>query len=99
MRVEISPDALADLEDITRWIGQDNPERARSFAVELQRKCATLAHDPKRFSIVRAVNGSDIRKRSHGRYLIFYYILVTHIEIVRIVHGARDWAAMFAESE
>jgi toxin ParE1/3/4 len=39
----------------------------------------------------------EIRKRGHGRYLIFYRVLEKEVEILRIVHGARDWAALFAD--
>ena len=34
--------------------------------------------------------GSDIRSMPVGRYVIFYLPLPSGIEIVRVLHGARD---------
>jgi len=35
MRCEFSPQAVADLQEIGDFISRDNPERARSFVLEL----------------------------------------------------------------
>ena len=91
MKVKLSQAALADLKAIAGWIHQDNPARADSFSEELQQCCATLAFQPRRFELVRRVRGEDIRKRTHGHYLIFYRVAATQVEVLRIIHGARDW--------
>jgi plasmid stabilization system protein ParE len=35
VRVALTPEALADLKEIGRWIARDNPRRARSFVKDL----------------------------------------------------------------
>jgi toxin ParE1/3/4 len=40
------------------------------------------------------LRGEPIRKRVHGDYLIFYRVRGRQVEIVRILHGARDWNAL-----
>ncbi|MGZ8308155.1 MAG: type II toxin-antitoxin system RelE/ParE family toxin [Allosphingosinicella sp.] len=39
-------------------------------------------------------NGHEVRKRIHDRYVILYRLLDKEVEILRVVHGARDWAAL-----
>jgi toxin ParE1/3/4 len=97
VRVRLSPNALADLQTISRWIDGDNPERARSFSAGLRAACSTLGNHPSRFPIAFARSGLEVRKRVHGAYLIFYRIGPTEVEVLRIVHGARDWVAMFEQ--
>ena len=94
MKVALSARAEADLRSIARWIASDNAEAAREFAHALRGKCASLAHAPKRFPVARRVDGRDLRKRTHGRYLILYIISDEGVEVIRIVHASRDWAAL-----
>jgi toxin ParE1/3/4 len=95
MKVILGPPARADLGEIARWIARDNPARASSFVDELEAKCAGLAIHPLRFPVVRQGRGFVVRKRVHGSYLIFYRLGETHVEVMRIVHSARDWATLF----
>ena len=37
------------------------------------------------------MNGLEVRKATHGAYLIFYVVFDGDIQIVRIIHGSRDW--------
>ncbi len=34
--------------------------------------------------------GSGIRRRTYGNYLIFYRVSGTAVEVLHILHGARD---------
>jgi plasmid stabilization system protein ParE len=46
MRVELSPEAEADIEEIGRFIGLENPGRAASFTRELIAACYALGRFP-----------------------------------------------------
>ena len=94
MRVRLSPESKADLKAIARWIFSDNPERARTCSAELRSACSNLAFYPARYPIVFTLDGHAIRKRVYGDYLILYRVLRTEIEIIGIVHGARDWVPL-----
>jgi toxin ParE1/3/4 len=94
VRVRLARAAVADLIAIGDWIGQDNPRRAASFLRDLHDRCMSLAQRPNRFPVSRHVDGVPVRKLSHRGYLIFYAVLDDHVEIIHIVHGARDWAAL-----
>lgn len=90
MRVRLSPESKADLKATARWIYRDNPERAHTFSAELRSACSNLAFYPARYPIVLTLDGHAVRKRVHGDYLILCRVLRTEIEIIGVVHGARD---------
>lgn len=94
MKVILTPEARSDIKIVMRWIGSDNLERAESFSSELLESCRALARHPRRFPVARIVDGHEVRKRIHERYVILYRLLDKEIEILRIVHGARDWSAL-----
>jgi plasmid stabilization system protein ParE len=53
--------------------------------------CATekgLQRDP----LVDVFRDSALRRRAHGNYLIFFDIGTAVVEILHILHGARDYA-------
>lgn len=94
MRVVLADSASADLDDIEDWIGADDWNRADSFRDTLRDKCATLASNPRRYPIVARVGADTLRKLGYRDYLIFYRMLENRVEVVRIVHGKRDWVAL-----
>lgn len=94
MKVVLTQAALADLRDIGHWIALDDPERAVTFVRELGEKCMGLADGPLRYPSAPEI-GNGVRKRRHGRYLILYRIERERVEILHVVHGARDYRALF----
>ena len=94
MKVTITRDALTDLKEIGGWIAEDDARRARSFVKELREASKSLGRQPRRFPEVPGNNA--IRKRTYRGYLIFYRIESGAVQVIRIVHGSRDWAAILA---
>ncbi|MEJ0065947.1 MAG: type II toxin-antitoxin system RelE/ParE family toxin [Caulobacteraceae bacterium] len=66
-------------------------DAALSFIDELEESCRGLANDPERFQLVPRYQASGIRRRVHGRYLIFYRMHPDRVTVLRILHGARDY--------
>jgi len=97
VKVLLSPEAADDLRTIARWIAKDNPPRTESFINELERACLSLSRRPSRFPVALSLHGEPIRKRVHRDYLIFYRIKPKRVEIMRILHGARDWATLLPD--
>ena len=87
--VEFSPEALADLEGIGEYIGFENPSRARSYVDEIYRKALNVSTTPQAYP-KRDDLRRDLRMAVHGLYLILFRIGDEYVEIVRILHGARD---------
>jgi toxin ParE1/3/4 len=74
MKVVITAEAEADLEAIGDYIARDNPARALSYVRELYQLCLDIADMPQAWPVVPRYEHHDIRRRVHGRYLIFYRI-------------------------
>jgi plasmid stabilization system protein ParE len=90
MIVELTAAAEADLEAIGDYIAQDNPVRALSFVRELSRSCLELADMPEAWPIVPRYERHGVRRRVHGRYLIFYRVAEGRITILHVLNGAMD---------
>lgn len=90
MILELTATAEADLEAIGDHIARDNPQRAISFLRELLRSCLELTEFPAAWPLVPRYRQQGIRRRVHGRYLIFYRIATDRIIVLHILNGAMD---------
>jgi toxin ParE1/3/4 len=88
--VKVAPEAVRDLKDIGGYIARDNPERAVSYVRELRAKMEKIGENPKGYP-KRIDLDLNIRSAPYQSYLIFFHILENGtVEIVRVIHGARD---------
>jgi plasmid stabilization system protein ParE len=94
MKVDITSAAEADLEAIADYIARDNPVRAFSFVRELYERCLDIAEMPEAWPIVPRYEHHGIRRRVHGRYLIFCRISEDRITILHVLNGAMDVEAL-----
>ena len=92
--VTLRPQAFEDLTEIFAYIYQGSPKHAESFADLVQANFERLAKRP-RLGRSRPELMPDVRSLTIGRYVIFYLPRVRGIEVVRVLHGSRDIAAMF----
>lgn len=85
----VSEVARSDLEGIWFYIAQDNPAAADKFIQAVVTRFPKLAAMP---GLGRPREELSLRLRSFpvGRYVIFYRTIENGIEIVRVLHGARD---------
>lgn len=97
MKVALTLEALADLKEIGRWIARDNPRRARTFAKDLTEASMSLGRQPRRFPFAFPSGEPPVRKRVHRDYLIFYRVEAEAVQVIRIVHGSRDWVTVIRD--
>jgi toxin ParE1/3/4 len=97
VKVRFTRAAQADLEAIGDWIAEDNAARAASFLRELRLRCQSLERRPNRFPVARRVHGEAFRKLGHKGYLIFYLVRDDRVDIVHVLHGARDWLKLLGD--
>lgn len=90
-----APAAAADLEAIVDYIAADNPAAAQALIARLEDLAAALAATPG-MGRVRLDLLPNLRSFRLGRYLLFYRATSNGIEVVRVLHGARDFPALFA---
>ena len=85
----ISPRAERDLNAIWDFIAESNPIAATRFLNRIEERCQLLADNPM-LGPLRPEFGRDIRSYPWGNYLILYGPTAGGVEIVRVVHGARN---------
>lgn len=81
--------AQLDLDEIWLFIAEDSPNAADRFHDLLLSKLLTLAEQPG-IGRIRDDLCSGIRGLSVGSYIIFYRDTTEYIEVLRVLHGARD---------
>lgn len=86
------PLALSDLIDIWDFIADDNEINADNFLSSLESRLDALAHQP-RMGRAREELMNGLRSYPIGRYVVFYLPHPDGIEVVRVLHGARDFDA------
>lgn len=94
MRVVLTRLAEADLTQIGDWIAQDSPAAAGRWIEAALTECQSLSAHPERYPRVAF---AGLRKRSFGDYVIFYRVM-DRVEIVRVLHAARDWTQLLGEA-
>ncbi|MEO7248049.1 MAG: type II toxin-antitoxin system RelE/ParE family toxin [Novosphingobium sp.] len=88
-KVTVSREANRDIADIADYIAQDNPVRALTFTRELRGKIAVVGERPLSFQL-RDEWGADLRSAAHHRYHIVFRVKADVVEILRVLHSARD---------
>ena len=91
MIVVVTAEAEADLDQITTYIAERSIEIALNFVQELREKCKSLADAPRGYPLVPRLEHLGIRRHPFGNYLIFYRVGTNAIEVVHVLHGARDY--------
>jgi toxin ParE1/3/4 len=94
MSYRLLPAARIDLIEIADFIALDNPARALSFIAEIEAIMSTIAERPGSFP-ARDELAAGLRSARHGRYLIFFVTGDDMVQIVRVLHGARDLPRVF----
>jgi toxin ParE1/3/4 len=94
MKLLITPEARRDLESIGDWIANDSPLRALTFVEELESACAEILLFPEKYPIAIRYEKIALRRKVHGNYLIFYRVVTDQVQIIHILHGARDYEGL-----
>lgn len=93
-RIEWRPMAREDLCAIVRYIGKDNPTRAKSFGQDLRDKTKPLAQHPELGRQGRPGLPEWLRELVvHPKnYIVFYRVLAEArtVEILRVKHAAQQ---------
>lgn len=104
LRLSLLPKAEEDIVDIAAHIAGNNPCAAARFVDAFGYACDLLADMPE-IGSPRTFRHPDLEGlRSWGikgfeKYLIFYRVAGAVLEVIRVLHGARDLPALFGETE
>jgi len=92
-RYQFTPQAARDLFNIWSFIARDNPEAADRVEAAVFRACDLLADVPLAGRIRKDATSLPLRfwlVRLYSNYLIVYDPEKKRLQIIRILHGARD---------
>lgn len=87
--IRLTAKAGADLDEIWLFIAQDDPDAADRFHDTLLSKFVLLGKHPL-LGRERDELSPSLRSFPVGNYVIFYRDKTKFLEIIRILHGARD---------
>ncbi len=88
-QLRISPRATEDLLDIWSYIADDSEANADGFIDKIYETMELLARQPG-LGRLRKELVPEIQSFAVGRYVVFYRVVTDAIEVVRVLHGARD---------
>ncbi len=93
-QLRISPRATEDLIEIWSYIADDSAANADAFIDKIYEKMEMMVRQPgsgrRRDELALGIQSFPL-----GRYIIFYRVVAGAIEIVRVLHGARDIENLF----
>jgi toxin ParE1/3/4 len=90
MTFRLRPEAEADMEGIALYIAEDSPVAARNWLNDIALRCQRLGSMPA-MGVARFDVRPNLRMFPVGNYLILYQEIEGGVEIVRVLHGARQW--------
>ena len=82
--------ALADLRHTASYIAQDSKYYAAEFVAEVKRASMSLSLFANRGRVVPEVNDPSMRELFVGHYRLIYRFRKDIVEIIALIHGARD---------
>jgi toxin ParE1/3/4 len=95
-RVLRRPKAAEDIAAVWDFIADDNPDAADHWVDQLDTQLRLLATQPL-MGRARDELAPGFRSFPFGRYLVFYLLIGDGIDVVRVLHGARDVDTVFGE--
>ncbi len=89
MKIVWAPLAVDRMEEAVRFIAQDKPDAARSWAEQLLARVDQVAQFPESGRIVPELGRDDIREIVHGSHRVIYRLAGGEIRILTVRHTAR----------
>lgn len=90
----VTSKAAQDLIDIATFVAEHDVMAADRLLDRFDAKCRLLAQQPE-LGTLREDLAAGLRFFPVGNYLIFYRAIPDGIEIIRVLHGARDLHTQF----
>ena len=91
--LRLSEPAELDLTEIWDYIARDNPSAADRYLDRIQEHCHDLA-ESSRLGRLRPELAPGLRSSPFQSHVVFYEEREDGIEVIRVLHGARDVPAI-----
>lgn len=89
--------AWRDLERIADYISEDSPGYAAAFARRVREHARSLEEMAERGRVVPELEEPAVRELIVGSYRLIYEIESADVNILGLIHGARDLVALWDE--
>lgn len=89
--------ASTDLLEILEYIARDSPFYARAFALEVQEAARSLALFAERGRVVPELGVPTVREVFVRRYRLVYRVREGCVDVVAVIHGARDFPSAWRD--
>jgi plasmid stabilization system protein ParE len=90
MKVRLSAQAERELQSIFEYIYSDSPKAAPQMVDRLMSACLELGSRPLLYPLAPRHEARGLRRRVLGAYGIYYVVSPELVEVVTILHSARD---------
>ena len=90
----IAPLALEDLKSILNHIARDKPKAAHKQVSRLIAACERVGENPLCGESCQEFSHKGYHRITEGSYVIFYQFDELKVEVLRVLHGARDWSLL-----
>ena len=93
--IQKRPQVIRDLIELATYIAEDNMDASDRFLVAAEETFKQLAQTPKmgkrgQFAHPNLIDVRQQAIKGSRRYLIFYRLIDSEVEILRVIHGTRD---------
>ena len=89
MRVEFSPEAEADLDEIAAYIAADDVEAALKWVDRLIDRALRIGSAPHAGRVVREIGDAAVREVILGNYRIVYRVEKQRVLVLTVLEGHR----------
>lgn len=90
MKIVWTQPAVEDLQELHAYIARDSELYASGFVERLISAVEGLEDHPRLGRIVPEANNENIRELFYQHYRIIYRVMNDRIEMLSVIHGARD---------
>jgi toxin ParE1/3/4 len=98
MKLRMGPRTRADLKDVWRYVSPAGDDVADRHVRGIRKQCRMLARFP---GVGRARDelAPGLRSFPVSPFVIFFRVVDDAVEIVRVLHGARDFEAIWEKGD
>ena len=93
MKVHWTDLAIENLADIHEYIARSSSQYAPRMVDRLTRRSEQIGSFPHAGRVVPEIEHPNIREVFEGPYRIIYRIRTDRIDVLAVIHGARQWSS------
>ncbi|HVX81354.1 MAG TPA: type II toxin-antitoxin system RelE/ParE family toxin [Devosiaceae bacterium] len=98
-RVFIQPQAQEDLRSIVSYVASQSVPSAVKVGALLEHAIGDLGVGALQYALLNRYRAAGIRRRVVGAYNVYFRVTDDRVDVLRIVHSARDVARLLPEAD